>query len=422
MNDPQTVLTSLESAPALLFSVLAEIPESLRKQRPEPDKWSAHEHFCHLAAFEPVFLRRLELMLKEDNPSIEPYSPSPEEEEGSLLEMGLEEALERFATARAELVDRLRALPPGAWDRTAEHPDVVRYTVFLMARHAVFHTLHHGYKIEETLFRKDWWQDLPRLVEEVVPGALAGLQPGEVNGLGPFKVPGLAARWVRIYLPRGYDPATSHFAVYLFDGQNVFGDEGSFSGGWYAHEAAESLVRARRPVPVVIGIEHGGGGRNLELSPFAFDERPGEIETLLAWVTGSLMPALNAELNLIEGPLGAVIGGSSMGGLAALYSHFAHPEAFGGALVMSPSFWVADEAIFAEVAARPIPPVSRVYLDGGAREDRGRLIPTIERMVEHLRGRGYESDRLMWRPDARGAHNEASWRRRLPKALRFMYR
>src|SRR3954468_23112097 len=43
-------------------------------------------------------------------------------------------------------------------------------------------------------------------------------------------------------------------------------------------------------------------------------------------------------------------------------------------------------------------------------------------MAEHLLERGYDSDSLMWRADARGTHSEASWRRRLPAALRFMYR
>ena len=130
----------------------------------------------------------------------------------------------------------------------------------------------------------------------------------------------------------------------------------------------------------------------------------------------------DAELNLIPGPLGAVIGGSSMGGLAAFWSHFRHPEAFGGSLVMSPSFWLSNQAIFADIAARPTPEVSRLYLDAGAREDKGRVVEAVKTMAEHLVGRGYDSDRLMWRADARGTHSESSWRRRLPAALRFMYR
>jgi predicted alpha/beta superfamily hydrolase len=110
-----------------------------------------------------------------------------------------------------------------------------------------------------------------------------------------------------------------------------------------------------------------------------------------------------------------------MGGLAALWSHFHYPRHFGGALAMSPSFWVANQAIFVDVAAQPTPEVSRIYLDAGAREDKGRVVDAVKRMAEHLVERGYDSDRLMWRADPRGTHSEAAWRRRLPKALRFMY-
>ena len=90
--------------------------------------------------------------------------------------------------------------------------------------------------------------------------------------------------------------------------------------------------------------------------------------------------------------------------------------------MISPSFWLANQAIFGDIAARPTPGVSRVYLDAGAKEDKGRVVEAIKTMAEHLVGRGYDSDRLMWRADAKGTHSEACWRRRLPKALRFMYR
>jgi predicted alpha/beta superfamily hydrolase len=261
----------------------------------------------------------------------------------------------------------------------------------------------------------------PPPVEEGIPGALAGMKPGEVNLLGPFAVPGLAPRQIRVYLPQRYHPGEPSFGLYMFDGQNVFEDAPSFSGGWHLHEAVEGLAKSRRPIPVVIGIDHGGVDRNLELSPFPFEAEPGRLEILLDWLTTRLMPALTAELNLIPPPLGAIIGGSSMGGLAAFWTHFRHPEAFGGALVMSPSFWVADQAIFEDVAARPTPDISRLYLDGGLKEDKGRVVEAVKTMVEHLVARGYDSDRLMWRADPRGTHSEASWRRRLPKALRFLY-
>lgn len=263
---------------------------------------------------------------------------------------------------------------------------------------------------------------LQRTVEASLPGSLARMEVGEVNLLGPFDVPGLMPRLVRVYLPLGYSPERPSFALVMFDGQNVFDDKPSFSGGWHLDEAVERLARIGRPVPVIIGIDHGGSNRNTELSPFEFDGKPGQAPLLLDWLSKSLMPCLNSELNLHPGPLGALVGGSSMGGLCALWSHFHYPLTFGGALVMSPSFWIADEAIFEDIEEQPLPEVSRIYIDGGAREDRGKLIPVVKRMADHLTARGLDADQLMLRTDSRGSHNETSWRRRMPKALRFLYR
>ena len=258
-------------------------------------------------------------------------------------------------------------------------------------------------------------------VETGIPGSLVRMKPGEINLLGPFSVPGLAPRLVRVYLPRSYNPSRPQFGLYMLDGQNVFDDLPSFSGGWYVHEAVEGIARSRYPQPVVIGIDHGGTRRNLELSPFPMEGEPGQAHAFLDWVTGSLMSALTAELNLVPGPLGAVIGGSSMGGLCSFWAHFHYPQAFGRALVMSPSFWVANQAIFADTAAQPNPEVSRIYVDGGAREAKGQVVEAVKKMAGHLTARGWDSDRLMWCADARGTHSEAAWRRRLPKALRFLY-
>jgi enterochelin esterase-like enzyme len=256
------------------------------------------------------------------------------------------------------------------------------------------------------------------------PAALAYLKPGEVNVRGPYAVPGLKPRHLRIYLPRAFSPDEPRHALLMFDGQNVFDDAPSHAGGWHLHEAVEKLARARppRPAPIVVGIDHGGEERIAELSPFPHGAWAGRLEVLVDWVVGTVVPTLASALRLHPPPLGLAIGGSSMGGLAALWAHFHHPEFFGGALAMSPALWLARRAIFDDLARRPTPPVSRIYLDAGAREGRGILVPEVAALAAHLRARGYDEDHLMFRPDPRGAHNEASWRRRLPKALRFMYR
>lgn len=247
-------------------------------------------------------------------------------------------------------------------------------------------------------------------------------RPGQIQILGPLAVPGHSPRLVRVYLPSTFTPEVPRFALYMFDGQNVFDDPPSFAGGWHLHAAVEKLARSKRPAPIVVGIDHGGQTRIDELSPFGAEVRAGSLDVLLDWLAGSLIPRLAAALPLLGGPVGAVVGGSSMGGLAALYAHFRRPRDFGGALAMSPSFWLGDGEILRWVAAQPVPEMSRIYLDCGVKEGRGMVLPQVAAMAAQLANRGYDPDRLMFRADPRGAHSEASWRRRLPRALRFFYR
>jgi hypothetical protein len=50
------------------------------------------------------------------------------------------------------------------------------------------------------------------------------------------------------------------------------------------------------------------------------------------------------------------------------------------------------------------------------------MLAITEQMVHHLQHRGYNHQQLLWRPDVHAGHNERAWRRRLPKAFRFMFR
>jgi hypothetical protein len=157
--DPEavrSVVESLRRAPELVVPLVREVDPVVRKRRPKPGKWSAHEHACHLAAVHPLFFERLDRMLAEDHPVLRPYLPDQDDPDGALLERDLDEALDRFVADRARLVTRLTGLPLEAWSRTAEHGEYSHYSVFIMFRHVVMHDMLHGYRIEELLLKKDW--------------------------------------------------------------------------------------------------------------------------------------------------------------------------------------------------------------------------------------------------------------------------
>lgn len=156
MNDAQTLIATLQSAPRLISGLVREVPPQNLKRRPGPTKWSAHEHACHISTGDTIYLARLELMLSEPEPYIKAMQPSPDEEAGSLLNTDLDEALDLYASERTRLVERLKELSEAEWQRTAKHEAYSRYSVFIMFRDLLLHEMLHAYRIEELLLKKDW--------------------------------------------------------------------------------------------------------------------------------------------------------------------------------------------------------------------------------------------------------------------------
>jgi len=251
------------------------------------------------------------------------------------------------------------------------------------------------------------------------------VKPGKVFTTPPQDVPPLGRKLpLSVYLPPDYETSSYRYPVaYMFDGQNLFGDEGSFAGGWHMHRALDVRASRGRLVPVVVGVHHGGETRSQELSPWPPEEgEKAEGDALLEWVTGDLRALVEKEVRVSPHRSHRLIGGSSLGGLLALYAFFKRQDLFGRALVMSPALWVQDGEIYRHVAQAHAWGDLRLYLDCGGREAFGYSIQHAEWMSDLLERKGFvKGEHFMWRPDARGVHNERSWRRRLPKALRFLY-
>jgi len=239
----------------------------------------------------------------------------------------------------------------------------------------------------------------------------------ELIVLGPFEVPHLAPRRVRLHLPPHHGAGPPPLLL-MFDGQNVFHDEPSFAGGWHLHRTAKTIVTKKRREPAVVGIDHGGVERIHELVPWAGARSHGKLNHLLDWMVGFLLPTLARDFGLTPEIGQRIIGGSSLGGLAAVYAHHRHPETFGGVMAMSPSFWIGGDRMFEMVGSTSKPWTSRIYLDAGAQE--GGMMRGAERMAALLEQRGYGEDMLRFRQDPRGRHSELAWRRRSPGALRFL--
>lgn len=240
-----------------------------------------------------------------------------------------------------------------------------------------------------------------------------------LHHLGPFDLPGgLRARKVRVYAP---PRSTSGPApvLYMFDGQNIFDDDPSYAGGWYLHRTARSLWQRHGAAPVIVGVDHGVEQRIEELSPWPADMA--RTDTLLDWIAAAVMPRIQADFRVSSDPRLVGVGGSSLGGLGALYAHFRDPGRYGLVLAMSPSLWVGRAHFFGYFAERPRPAFSRIYLDAGALEGGGRMLEAARRLAAELRARGWDDASLRFVASKRGTHSEKHWRRRAPAALEFLF-
>jgi predicted alpha/beta superfamily hydrolase len=113
------------------------------------------------------------------------------------------------------------------------------------------------------------------------------------------------------------------------------------------------------------------------------------------------------------------LGGSSLGGLATLAIGIWYPNVFSRLMVMSPSIWWDNFAIYRLVDSIRQKPSLKIWLDTGTAEpgwEQAREL--INRLVE----KGWKLPQDLEYMEASGAnHTEAAWAARVEPALRFLF-
>lgn len=237
------------------------------------------------------------------------------------------------------------------------------------------------------------------------------------------------ARTVRVWLPPGYPDAAPYPVLVLLDGQNLFDALTAYAGEWGVDEALSARQALGAAVPVVIGVDNGGADRIAEYSPFVHTEYPsGRGAEHLDFIVQRVLPWAQDRFALSRERAKTGFGGSSLGGLMAVWAGLQENQPFGFLLAFSPSLWFNPEVLDAPFQNMPD---SRWYLAMGSREsssdslqvlqfDRNVLDPNAGNVLElgnRLRRAGYGPARLRVTVDPEGQHNESTWRRWMPQAI-----
>jgi predicted alpha/beta superfamily hydrolase len=247
---------------------------------------------------------------------------------------------------------------------------------------------------------------------------VASWHEGEVSGqlLGSsVKSPQLGnERSVLLYLPASYDEGKKRYpVVYLQDGQNLFDSTTAFGGRTW--QVGETMTRLAGEAieAIVVAPFHMERERIQEYNPFS-EWRNGRGLSFIAFVEETLKRIVDHDFRTLGDAANTMIGGSSMGALISLYAYCMRPETFGGAMVMSPSLWVANGATY-KLAREKLRPRGKLYIDNGTRESSAQPLAALA--IDN----GYREGIDLSYVQAKGErHTEAAWARRLPGALRFL--
>ena len=128
---------------------------------------------------------------------------------------------------------------------------------------------------------------------------------------------------------------------------------------------------------------------------------------------------------MLKGTENTGLGGSSLGGLIALYTQLAAPGVFGKLLIESPSLFVADGKILDECRRFRAWP-KRVYVGMGTREvgnpeKDAKMVAGAQELASILRDAGLDDQRLRLRIAEGATHTESAWAARFPEALQFLF-
>src|ERR1700704_4913168 len=166
-------------------------------------------------------------------------------------------------------------------------------------------------------------------------------------------------RDVLVYLPRGYSRFSRqrYPVLYLQDGQNVFDAATSFSGvEWGVDETAERLIKESLIEPlIIVAVANTGEERIHEYAPTrgvidAKAKRKKRSQGLARkygyFLIDELKPYIDRKYRTNPDAEFTGLGGSSLGGLVTLAIGIFYPHAFRRLMVMSPSVWWDDFAIY----------------------------------------------------------------------------
>ena len=233
-------------------------------------------------------------------------------------------------------------------------------------------------------------------------------------------------RRIHLYLPDAYDSCQERYPVlYMFDGHNLFFDsDATYGKSW---GLKDFLDRWQKKL-IVVGMEcgHAEGQRITEYSPYpihtqAFGDVDGQGIATMDWLVHDLKPYIDSTYRTWSHREATAIGGSSMGGLMALFAVLRYNQWFSKAAAVSPAVFFALDSLRREVQ-QPLNTDTRIFFSWGTDELSPEHSNQVDGVVRELEaGLQRHGARTCRYCQPGGRHNEASWEQQVPMWMEFLW-
>ena len=171
---------------------------------------------------------------------------------------------------------------------------------------------------------------------------------------------------------------------------------------------------------IIVAIEcnHEGNSRLEEYSPFdsesaTLGKLKGKGRLYMNWLIKTLKPYIDQKYRTLPDRKNTLIGGSSMGGLMALYGATVFNHVFQRAVCLSPSLWIHSDKVLEMIAKSNIRRDTCIYLDYGS-EEMMNHVANAEALMSTSHLLLAKRVNLTFRIVPGGTHSEASWEQQIP--------
>ena len=194
-----------------------------------------------------------------------------------------------------------------------------------------------------------------------------------------------APRELYVYLPAAYfAQPTAHFGVlYWQDGWNVFANPKAPFGSWDVDIAADKLMASGQVAPVImVGIATDDRMSEYVWAPLAYGGKtyPAKLPAYAELVVDTIKPLIDSQFRTHKDRAHTAIGGSSLGGISALWIAWQRWQTFGAFASFSGAYWIGEDiageakptglparTIIADNTAKVPAGALRAYIDSGDR-------------------------------------------------------